>query len=272
MAEQRLSQTQRREKYAVPALEKGLDVLEYLSQQAMPLTQAQMARALSRQPGELFRMLTCLEARGYLHRDAATGGYALTLKMFELSRTHSPYEALLNAARPIMRQLADATGESCHLSILQHGQVLVLAQEESPKPLRLSVQIGSVHSVFHTVSGRILMSALPKDARIEVLSENPSWKKMSAAERNAFLARLDELQLQGFDSQIGERFVGGADIGVLIGKPGSAINAALTVATLVSSGDDRPLVDLLPPLREHATMIGKEAGLGLPQPLRPPGS
>ena len=106
MTDKVLSIEERRSKYAVPALEKALDIIEYLSDQAVPMTQAQLSRALGRQPGELFRMLTALETRGYLRRDAVTGGYALTLKLFELSRTHSPYEELLRAATPIMRQLA----------------------------------------------------------------------------------------------------------------------------------------------------------------------
>jgi uncharacterized membrane protein len=65
--------------YAVPALEKGLDIVEYLADQAVPMTQSQLARALNRQPGELFRMLACLEGRGYVRRDPTNGGYALTL-------------------------------------------------------------------------------------------------------------------------------------------------------------------------------------------------
>ena len=86
-----------RPKYAVPAVEKALDVLELLSEQAVPMTQAQLCRALGREPGELFRMLSALEARGYLRREDS-GGYVLTLKLFELSRTHSPHEQLLRAA------------------------------------------------------------------------------------------------------------------------------------------------------------------------------
>ena len=117
--EKLLSLEERRTKYSVPALEKALDVLEYLSEQAVPLTQAQLARALKRQSGEIFRMLACLESRGYLRREPATGAYSLTLKLFELSRTHSPYELLLKVAEPLMRALAEelrASGAVCFQS------------------------------------------------------------------------------------------------------------------------------------------------------------
>ncbi|MEP7187683.1 MAG: helix-turn-helix domain-containing protein, partial [Roseiflexaceae bacterium] len=42
--------------YYVPALEKGLDILECLAAQGVPLTPAQIARAIGRGANELFRM------------------------------------------------------------------------------------------------------------------------------------------------------------------------------------------------------------------------
>ena len=127
--------------YQVPALEKGLDILECLAGQGVPLTQSQLARALGRGPNEVFRMLVCLERRGYIQRDASSGAYSLTLRLFELSHTHSPYQGLLRAAARPMQRLTERVLESCHLSVIQRGKLLVLAQEESPRPLRLSVDV-----------------------------------------------------------------------------------------------------------------------------------
>ena len=51
--------------YPVPALEKGLDLLELLSARADPQSLTALARTLGRSSSELFRMITCLERRGY---------------------------------------------------------------------------------------------------------------------------------------------------------------------------------------------------------------
>jgi DNA-binding IclR family transcriptional regulator len=247
-------------KYSAPALEKGLDILELLAEQAVPMTQAQLARALNRQPTEIFRMLTCLEVRGYLRRDAHTGGYALTLKLFELSRTHSPYEEMLRTARPLMRRLAEALGESCHLSVLHRNRVLVLAQEESPKPFRLSVEVGSLHAPMSTTSGRILLAHLPDDARAAVLAEQPDWATLDARARAGFLKRLAEITRRGYEQTEGERFVGGLDLGVLVGAPGSTTKAALTIAML--AGREAPDVDaMVPAIKACAAAIAARAGL-----------
>ena len=98
--------------YHVPALEKGLDILECLATHDSPLTQAQLARVLGRGASELFRMLTCLERRGYIQRDPLSGAYSLTLRLFELGHTHSPYQGLLQAAIRPMRELVEEVSES----------------------------------------------------------------------------------------------------------------------------------------------------------------
>ncbi|WP_044335327.1 IclR family transcriptional regulator [Sphingomonas hengshuiensis] len=253
---------EKRLKYSVPALEKGLDILEYLSEQAVPMTQAQLARALRRQPGELFRMLACLEGRGYLHRDPAAGGYSLTLRLFELSRTHSPHEALLRAARPLMRALADDIRESCHLSVLHRGELVVLAQEESPEPFRLSIEVGSRHSPMRTTSGRVLLAALDREQRAEILGRQREWKAMAAADKSAFDARLEAIRAAGLDQSLGERFAGSADIGVLVGRPSTSITAALTVARLVEAGGEDGLDRVRGALLHCAATISHDAGIG----------
>jgi DNA-binding IclR family transcriptional regulator len=255
-----LSDEERRAKYSVPAVEKALDVLEYLSDQAVPVTQAQLARALGRQPGEIFRMLTCLEIRGYLRRDAETGGYALTLKLFELSRTHSPYEGLLAAAQPWMRRLAEEVRETCHLSVLHRDRVLVLAQEESPRPFRLSVQVGSLHSPLRTTSGRLLLAHMPQAARDAVLGRVPEWATEKASAQALFLDRLAQIRAHGYERSEGERFMGALDLGVLVGSPDSSTKAALIIATLKDqNGPD--LDGMLPSLRACARAIATQAGL-----------
>ena len=124
----------------MPALEKGLDILECLAAQGVPLSQAQVARALGRRPTELFRMLTALERRGYIQRDPLSGAYRLTMRLYELGHAHSPYHGLLRAAERPMRALTEEVRQSCHLSVIHRGQLFVLAEEQSPTRNRLSIE------------------------------------------------------------------------------------------------------------------------------------
>jgi DNA-binding IclR family transcriptional regulator len=250
-----------RPKYAVPAVEKALDVLELLSEQAVPMTQAQLCRALGREPGELFRMLSALEARGYLRRED-NGGYVLTLKLFELSRTHSPHDELLRAAAAPMRELVDFTRESCHLSVLHRDQVLVLTQVDSPTSIRLSVQPGSLHSAVDTLSGHVLLAHCPDAERDELLARRAEFLRMSGEERHAFLALLAKVRADGWAYAEGARFVGGRDLGVPVGNSRARTRAVLTIASLRGTHTQHEdLFELLPRLRQCAEDIARIAGI-----------
>jgi DNA-binding IclR family transcriptional regulator len=145
--------------YAVPALEKGLDILEALAVSSSPLSLAELARDLERGSAEIFRMLVCLERRSYLRRDPVSGKYAPTLRLFELAHARPPLRTLLEVARGPMRAVTLGLGESCHLSVLERGKLLVVAREDSPESVRLSIEVGARFEAEQTASGRLLMDA-----------------------------------------------------------------------------------------------------------------
>jgi DNA-binding IclR family transcriptional regulator len=251
---------ERRTKYAVPAVEKALDVLELLSEQAVPMTQAQLARALGREPSEIFRMLSVLEARGYLRREP-NGGYVLTLKLFELSRTHSPHEQLLRVAAAPMRDLVERIRESCHLSVLHRDQVLVLCQVDSPTPIRLSVEAGTLHSAVETISGQVLLANMPQQERDILLARRSEYLRLSAVDRDGFLSRLDKVRADGWAYAEGLRYVGGCDLGVPVGSAESHTRATLTVASLKRTEGQNDLFAVLPWLHQCAAEIARGAGI-----------
>jgi DNA-binding IclR family transcriptional regulator len=139
----------------------------------------------------------------------------------------------------------------------------VLAQEESPNPFRLSVEVGSTHSPLRTNSGRLLLAALAQPALDGLLARSGEWQAMTAASRRKTQGRLATICADGHAESIGERFLGSADVGVLIGSPRAPLNAALTIATLIEV-DGKPRHErLLEPLHRAAEAISHAAGLTL---------
>lgn len=250
-------------KYSVPALDKALDVLELLSENAESMSQAEIARALGKSTSEIFRTLSALEARKYIRRTEG-GQYRLTLKLFELSRTHSPYDELLRVALPVMRQLSEEVGETCHMTTLRDGEIVVLAQHESPKPLRLSVAVGSRHSPLSTTSGRIILASMEEWERKAYLADYTDFHEMPQDIRDAFLTRVGTVRERGYEIADGERFVGGLDVGVLVGTPGSTVRAALIVATL-RSADGPDAQKILKALKVAGESITERVGLAKPR-------
>ena len=106
----------RRIRYAAPALEKGLDILELLASVSESLTHSEIASRLGRTVTEVFRMLVCLEERGYLSRTGADERYQLTLKLFEIIHQHRPLAASDKSGAP-----AGAAGGERNRTILPSG-------------------------------------------------------------------------------------------------------------------------------------------------------
>ncbi|MCB0047124.1 MAG: IclR family transcriptional regulator [Caldilineaceae bacterium] len=247
-------------RYQAPALEKGLDILECLAAEGIPLTQTQIARVLGRGPNELFRMLVSLERRGYVQRDDGSGAYSLTLRLFELGHTHSPYRALLRAAARPMQTLTETVLESCHMSVLQRGKLLIIAQEESPRRLRLSTEVGSTFPIINTVAGRLLLAHMHPEERSDLLMHDDDYQRLTRTQQNELSQRLDQIRAQGYDEAYGEVTEGVNVTTVLVGAPSGSIHAALTIPALGHKQEPQH-ADLLTALRESANEISRAAGL-----------
>src|SRR4051812_44451921 len=94
----------------VPALDRGLDVLEQMSQSAEPLSLTQIARVAQRTVSEVQRTVARLTRRSYLVRDTQ-GHYRLSTKLFRLATTHPPFRDLVARSMPPMHAFTDATTE-----------------------------------------------------------------------------------------------------------------------------------------------------------------
>jgi DNA-binding IclR family transcriptional regulator len=246
--------------YHVPALEKGLDILECLAAQGIPLTQAQVARVLGRRPSELFRMLTALERRGYVQRDPLSGAYRLTLRLYELGHAHSPYDGLLRAAERPMRALTEEVRQSCHLSVIHRGQLFALAEEQSPTRVRLSVEVGSSIPLLNAASGRLLLAYLDPSRREETLAQDTDFLRLPADEQAALLDHLALIRSRGCETARSETVEGISDVAVLVGTEESRIQAALTIAALARD-HEAFVAEALPALRRGAEAIARSAGL-----------
>ncbi len=144
--------------YSVPALEKGLDIIELLAETAGGLGQTEIAEATGRTVGQIFRVLGVLERRGYVARDRQSGLYSFSMMAFDLAHRHPPLRGLVSLATTPMRELAELVRQSCNLSIIDSGRVRVIAQVESPADFGYRVRVGALFPLA-TAAGEVLAGA-----------------------------------------------------------------------------------------------------------------
>ncbi|WP_432714483.1 IclR family transcriptional regulator [Pedobacter sp.] len=222
-------------KYQAPALDKGLDILEYLSSHSVPLSQTEIAVGIDKTPNEIYRMLMSLESRGYILRDELSGKYRLSLKLFYLSHRHSPVDELRKAAQYPLEELAHQVRQSCHLSILYMDQLMVIIHAKSPGPIALSIEEGNLFPLPLTASGKVLLAYMTEKERAGILKTNTIYKKYSKTEKDGFLKSLNEIQQNGYYTKTSDLAEGVTDISVPVGKQNnSGIIACLTISTLTT--------------------------------------
>jgi DNA-binding IclR family transcriptional regulator len=252
--------------YAAPALEKGLDLLEALAAGPGDRSQAELARGLGRSASEIFRMLNCLERRGSIVKDPASGSYRLTLRLYELAHTHTPVDQLLHAADRPMRDLARRVRESVHLSVLSDGKLVVLAQIDSQNRTRVSVEVGGRFPAVLTASGRILLAHLSQEELRGVLSRDEDWARLGTPARERFLADLLRIRRDAVYQGKSDLTQGIRDVAAFIGNPRIGIAAAVCVPSLVVIGKPKPLPELRRAVKECAAAITRQLGLGVTVP------
>jgi DNA-binding IclR family transcriptional regulator len=242
--------------YAAPALEKGLDILETLAREPRGLTLTEVAARLERTQAEIFRMVACLAGRGYLMKDEASGRYRLSLKLHELAHAHSPYDVLLPEAREAMRRIADEVEESCHLSVISGDELLVLAQVEAHRPIRISVEVGRRFPLWRTASGRLLLAQLPPESLAAISQRLPREARRAIAPE-----QLEPLRREGWCLAVEESVRGIVDLAILVGNPVAGSAAAITVTGFHTREPEAFSRQVLPALRKAARELDRRLGV-----------
>ncbi|WP_079247215.1 MULTISPECIES: IclR family transcriptional regulator [Sphingomonas] len=239
----------------VPALGKGLDVVELLASSPDGLAMNEIADRLGRTMGEIYRIVLYLADRGYVQQDVA-GRYGLTLRLFELSHRFEPTERLISLALPLMESLSRRAEQSCHLAVLNGDSILVLASVPSPRPAGYSVRTGAIFPALATSSGVVIAAFLPQD-RLDLLV-NPAPSNEAAS----FIARVAAARRLGFETIESVLVNGVINSSVpVFGRGG--ILAALSMGYVNQAGDSMPLKDAIEAIRDTAARISAAMGSSL---------
>src|ERR1700736_3877538 len=225
----------RRIRYTAPALEKGLDILELLASVSEALTHSEIASRLDRTINEVFRMLVCLEERGYISRAGVDERYQLTLKLFEIVHQHHPMQRLIAQARPLVHRVANDTGQSCHLAMLNHAEVVVVAQSDAPGNMGFSVRLGANIDLLNTASGHVILAFHNDEVRARALG---AWRlSCRKAIPTGLYGHLNQIRRRGYEELASYQVHGVVNISYpVLNQHGEAI-AAMTVPFLARIGD-----------------------------------
>jgi len=128
-----------------------------------------LARITGLNKGTICNILRSLIELGYVSRTRGSH-YALTDSFRRLAETEACSAAELEEMRKTVVSLAESTRESGVLSVLRGDRVAVVTQAQHSRPLMINpMEIYAALSLYHSVSGRILVSHLTEDQRARLV-------------------------------------------------------------------------------------------------------
>jgi len=195
-----------------------------------------------------------LERRGYVQGDH-NDRYTLTLKLFEMAHRQQPIRSLTAMALPLLRDLANVTRQSCHLSIYHSGRVAVIAQVDSPERWSFGLKVGAVMGLTDTSSGHVLLAFRDLAERERMLAAHTRVEGENDVEPAVLLALLDEIRASGHEIVPSRQMRGVTNVAFpVIGSSGDAV-AAVNVPYL-----ERIDKKVNPEFDEVCRMVGEMTG------------
>jgi len=248
--------------YPIKALDKALSVLEILLQKRSAMNMTELSKKLGLYPSTIHRILDTLKHWGYVEQDSHTQKYQLGLKALELGMAKLHQMDLAREATPYLKELVKQCNETVHLGVLEGGEVLYLAKEESSQTIRMISYVGKRAPLHCTGLGKVLLAYLPAEERKKILGEKvlPRLTENTITDKRELEKELNKVREQGFalDREENEKDV--RCVAAPIRNYQGEVIAALSISSPIFRLDKNRQNDLKKALIETSKNISKKLG------------
>jgi DNA-binding IclR family transcriptional regulator len=263
------------ERYLVPALIRGLQVLTVMSEQHRRLTLSEIASALGTTRSSAYRLAYTLGHLGFLEYDPQRKTYALGPQVLHLGYGYLASRDLVEVAMPHLMRLRDRTGWSAHIGELQGRDVVYLARVATRRTIASTVHVGTRLPARMTTMGRVLLSGLPAEDVRELYRDDQfgSGTAPAPATVATLLAQLAVDRANGVVVQNSDYEPGVASVAAPIRDMTDRIVAAVNISAIALFTSDTELqgplkAEVLAAADAISRDLGRkgEAGLAVGEP------
>jgi DNA-binding IclR family transcriptional regulator len=243
------------------------DVLLLFTDGPQSLGVSAVARRLGLSKAVVHRILRTLNDRGLVMSEPDTRGYRLGPAAAALGARALRDSHLRTAAMPLLRSLQRATGETTTVSALVPDGRVYLDQVESPREIKMTVEVGRRFPLYAGSSSTCMLAFLSQEEQEAVLAADLApltSRTVTSADR--LRRRLTEVRRKGYARSDGERQEGAASMAApVFGFDGSVVGA-ISVCGPADRIDAEARERWVPLLREAADSLSRSLGWtgGLP--------
>jgi len=247
--------------YSAPAVDRTLDILEFMAKHPKPYGATELSRELKVPVNSIFRILKRLTEREYTTQDPATGGYQLSTRVFSLGMSlYTRYE-LRHRARPHLEWLCRETQETCQISIPRDDKLLVLDTISPEVEFYLRVVPGSLVYYHASAFGKAILAFESEEEVQSILTARlPSLTPKTIQLRAELLKSFDFIRKTGLAYDDEEYTTGIFCIGAPVFDVSEKAVAGLGITGLLGTygSGKKPIFERL--ILECAARVSRDIG------------
>ncbi|MFD1382109.1 IclR family transcriptional regulator [Rhodanobacter aciditrophus] len=145
--------------YHVPALTRGLHIIELFNAEHRVLSTQDFADHLNVSTSSTYRIVQTLLDRGYLKK-VARNAYELGPQIVSRGFAYLAGKDLIDIAAPHLNALRDETSISCHLAIRDGLDTLYIYRAQASQRLSVNIPLGTRLPCHTSAMGRVLLQQL----------------------------------------------------------------------------------------------------------------
>ena len=186
--------------YPIKVLDKTFSILDILLQHDSSMHMTEISEKLGLYPSTIHRILDTLKYWGYVEQDPKSQKYRLGLKLLALGMAKLHQMDLVREATPYLKELVNQCNETVHLGVLEEGEVLYLAKEESSQTIRMISYVGKRAPLHCTSLGKVILAYLSAEERKKILGKKvlPSFTENTITDKGELEKKLGKVREQGF--------------------------------------------------------------------------
>jgi DNA-binding IclR family transcriptional regulator len=217
---------------SVPALERGLLILEHLAQSRRGVTLSQLASRLQLPRSTGHALLLTYQRCGYVQRDKETGRYRLGSRLHTLANMALAGHTLRSHCSSFLHSLMSETGATVHLAVMEQGEVILIDRVEPNGTARLATWVGKRMGLHCTAVGKAIAAHLPAAVLEDLVRRQGLIRhnENTIASTRKLLAVCEQIRQLGYAVDDEEEEIGVRCIGAPVHNDKGEVVAAISIS------------------------------------------
>ncbi len=245
------------DRYTVPALARGLQLLMSFNRGERELTGAELSRRLDLPRASVFRMLQTLEQGGFVERVDDGVSYKLGLSVLRLGFEYLASMELTEHGRPVIERLRDLCSYSAHVVVRDNSDVVFVAKAAGRSAMFHSIQVGARLPAHATVLGRLLLSDLDINGlrKLYPVEPLPTYTTRTPTTLAQLKGLIDEDRERGYAVSQGGFEIGISTIAAPVFNDRREVVACISITVPAQRVQEGELDELINQVRNAAAQL-----------------